>query len=290
MPWKLFRWLAFKANPNGRSARSSERSINSAIEQRRVKDYAFEWNAGGPNSSGGVFDEFKDTVLVTFICPISRQLMKDPVVDREGNSYDRASIETWLNSGNNTSPLTLQPLRQSDLATNRALRDAIDEFVKEIGGLRNVSLPVSDPMIQGPPINWKDSQLARSKAFRAVAFKLSIFELSPEQEQQIATAFSSVQLRDEAAWHPELDSLAALRSAVARVRWGVDRVHRLFVYGEFAQWLRPHVSFSSLGHLELAVKADAQAAYLASALKPHLATDLDVIRDALDDLSRAYGR
>ena len=31
-----------------------------------------------------------------YICPISGDIMKDPVVDPEGNTYERKEIEEWL--------------------------------------------------------------------------------------------------------------------------------------------------------------------------------------------------
>tara|TARA_B100001123_G_scaffold412226_1_gene509267 strand:+ start:1622 stop:1753 length:132 start_codon:yes stop_codon:yes gene_type:complete len=33
-----------------------------------------------------------------FICPISHDIMKEAVVDSEGNSYDKHYIEKWSNS------------------------------------------------------------------------------------------------------------------------------------------------------------------------------------------------
>jgi len=61
-----------------------------------------------------------------FICPITAEFMVDPVVDPEGNSYERVAIETWL-ARHGTSPITRKPLRVSDLAPNRALKEAIEQ-------------------------------------------------------------------------------------------------------------------------------------------------------------------
>ena len=44
-----------------------------------------------------------------FYCPISHCLMLEPMMDREGNTYDRTSIEQWL-SKHNTSPITRNSL------------------------------------------------------------------------------------------------------------------------------------------------------------------------------------
>ena len=57
--------------------------------------------------------------------------MTDPVVDPEGNSYERSSIEDWLGRSANTSPLTGAPLVPSQLVPNHALKDAIDGALAE---------------------------------------------------------------------------------------------------------------------------------------------------------------
>ena len=53
--------------------------------------------------------------------------MHDPVVDKEHSSYvyKRAAIEGGLSGGENTSPVTRQPLRLNDLTPNRNLKSTI---------------------------------------------------------------------------------------------------------------------------------------------------------------------
>lgn len=53
--------------------------------------------------------------------------MRDPVCDPEGNSFEREAIERWL-STRRTSPITRSSLTADKLTTNRALRDAIEEW------------------------------------------------------------------------------------------------------------------------------------------------------------------
>jgi hypothetical protein len=67
-----------------------------------------------------------------FICPLTQEIMSDPVIDPEGNSYERSAIEEWLNK-NKTSPITRSPLAIGDLIPNRALQTAIEEKCKELG-------------------------------------------------------------------------------------------------------------------------------------------------------------
>lgn len=53
--------------------------------------------------------------------------MVDPVQDPEGNTYERAAIEKWLES-NDTSPITRSPLSVDQLTPNRALRNVIADI------------------------------------------------------------------------------------------------------------------------------------------------------------------
>ena len=68
----------------------------------------------------------------TFYCPISHQIMTDPVITDLGISYDKQSIIEWLNT-NNTCPITNQPLTLDMLKPNRALQETIEQLMKIIG-------------------------------------------------------------------------------------------------------------------------------------------------------------
>jgi Mg-chelatase subunit ChlD len=56
----------------------------------------------------------------SLVCCITGERMTDPVVDPEGNTYERAAIEEWL-TRNQTSPVTRNPLQANQLVVNRAL-------------------------------------------------------------------------------------------------------------------------------------------------------------------------
>lgn len=64
-----------------------------------------------------------------FLCPISQQIMKDPYVDSDGNSYDKDCIFQWLASSS-ISPITRNPLARQSLVPNRGLRSLIEAFSK----------------------------------------------------------------------------------------------------------------------------------------------------------------
>lgn len=66
-----------------------------------------------------------------FRCPISLDLMRDPVVVSTGQTYDRESIKLWIESGHNTCPKTGQTLAHTDLIPNRALKNLISMWCRD---------------------------------------------------------------------------------------------------------------------------------------------------------------
>ncbi|ERN16085.1 hypothetical protein AMTRI_Chr11g95110 [Amborella trichopoda] len=72
-----------------------------------------------------------DTIEVPpyFLCPISLQIMRDPVTVCTGISYDRESMEKWIYTYKNTScPVTNQTLSDQELTPNHTLRRLIQAW------------------------------------------------------------------------------------------------------------------------------------------------------------------
>ncbi|KAL0925708.1 hypothetical protein M5K25_004075 [Dendrobium thyrsiflorum] len=65
-----------------------------------------------------------------FICPISLDLMQDPVTLPSGITYDRRTIELWLSSGHRTCPVTLLSVELDDqlLIPNHSIRRMIQDW------------------------------------------------------------------------------------------------------------------------------------------------------------------
>ncbi|XWS13065.1 hypothetical protein CRYUN_Cryun36dG0005500 [Craigia yunnanensis] len=73
-----------------------------------------------------------DTTIPTdFLCPISLELMRDAVVVASGQTYDRESINHWIESGHKTCPKTGQTLAHTNLIPNIALRNLIAMWCRE---------------------------------------------------------------------------------------------------------------------------------------------------------------
>ncbi|CAN6311614.1 unnamed protein product [Urochloa humidicola] len=71
----------------------------------------------------------KDEPPPEFLCPITLDLMRDPVAAPTGITYDRAAISSWLLSGGQrTCPVTHGDLRAADLVPNHTLRRLIHDW------------------------------------------------------------------------------------------------------------------------------------------------------------------
>ncbi|KAI4981757.1 hypothetical protein ZWY2020_022249 [Hordeum vulgare] len=96
------------------------------------------------NGDGQTSDEAKDspdkvkksdTVAMPedFRCPISLDLMRDPVIVSTGQTYERAFIQRWIDGGNRTCPKTQQKLQNLTLTPNYVLRSLILQWCEEKG-------------------------------------------------------------------------------------------------------------------------------------------------------------
>lgn len=80
---------------------------------------------------GLITSEIADTFVTIpkdFCCPVSLDLMKDPVIISTGQTYDRSSIARWMQEGHCTCPKTGQMLVHTRLVPNRALRNLIMQW------------------------------------------------------------------------------------------------------------------------------------------------------------------
>lgn len=79
-----------------------------------------------------------------FLCPISLEIMRDPVTLCSGITYDRESIEQWIFcSKNKTCPITRQPLPDLDMTPNHTLRRLIQAWcvTNAANGIERIPTP-----------------------------------------------------------------------------------------------------------------------------------------------------
>ncbi|XP_026388641.1 E3 ubiquitin-protein ligase PUB24-like [Papaver somniferum] len=80
-----------------------------------------------------------------FICPISLEIMKDPVTVATGITYDRESIEQWLSSSSDCPVTKLELPKGADLTPNHTLRRLIQAWctINASNGVDRIPTPKS---------------------------------------------------------------------------------------------------------------------------------------------------
>ncbi|KAK9105862.1 hypothetical protein Scep_022706 [Stephania cephalantha] len=103
-------------------------------------------------------EQFKSSIELVvpshFRCPISLDLMKDPVALPTGITFDRENIEKWLEQGHRTCPVTNQTLANPpDLIPNHVLRRMIQDWCVEnyrfgVERIPTPRIPVTETQVQ----------------------------------------------------------------------------------------------------------------------------------------------
>lgn len=81
----------------------------------------------------------QESIPKDFICPITQEVMKDPVIGPDGMTYEKEAITSWLKT-HKASPITRQPMDVSQLVPNRALKATIEEMVSSKLHIENIPL------------------------------------------------------------------------------------------------------------------------------------------------------
>lgn len=99
---------------------------------------AGNWDAsyeqGGQSDDSHHFDRLHlEPIYDAFICPLTKQVMRDPVTLENGQTFEREAIEKWFrecreNGRKLVCPLTLRELRSTELNPSIALRNTIEEW------------------------------------------------------------------------------------------------------------------------------------------------------------------
>jgi hypothetical protein len=67
--------------------------------------------------------------MEAILCPISHEIMRDPVITPYGHCFERANIESWVERRQDC-PITRNTLRLSDLKPCHSMRLVIEQYLK----------------------------------------------------------------------------------------------------------------------------------------------------------------
>ncbi|PHT33511.1 hypothetical protein CQW23_25311 [Capsicum baccatum] len=82
-------------------------------------------NGGGSSNADQVIRFLN---LDDFTCPITLEIMSDPVTIASGHTYDQSSILKWFRAGNSTCPKTGERLTSIDFVPNLSLKFLIKQY------------------------------------------------------------------------------------------------------------------------------------------------------------------
>ncbi|ERM98487.1 hypothetical protein AMTR_s00072p00171260 [Amborella trichopoda] len=102
---------------------------------KKLKDYVLSENVDTEASeSEKSMEKTRSPVIPDdFRCPISLELMRDPVIVATGQTYEQSCIQKWLDAGHQTCPKTQQMLPHTVLTPNYVLRSLIAQWCENNG-------------------------------------------------------------------------------------------------------------------------------------------------------------
>lgn len=77
-----------------------------------------------------IADENNQTIPNEFLCPITHEIMNDPVCTSDGYTYERKAIEEWLTK-KQTSPIMNLSIKSTQLYPNKVLKMLIDKYIQQ---------------------------------------------------------------------------------------------------------------------------------------------------------------
>lgn len=120
----------------GNSGEKNERFEQMSLLLTRLQDLSLKENSvvvSDQESSAQIEKLGSPVIPDDFRCPISLELMKDPVIVATGQTYERTCIQKWLDGGNKTCPKTQQVLPHLILTPNYVLKSLIAQWCETHG-------------------------------------------------------------------------------------------------------------------------------------------------------------
>ncbi|KAK9026161.1 hypothetical protein V6N11_039007 [Hibiscus sabdariffa] len=136
-----------------------------------------------------------------FLCPITLEIMRDPVIVASGQTFERESIQKWFDSNHRTCPKTRQTLAHLSVAPNYALKNLITQWCEK----NNFHLPKKEDQASSKRFFVEDED----KVARLVK------ELSSSHLEVQRNAVKNIRLLSKE--NPEARVLIAKRGAIPRL-------------------------------------------------------------------------
>lgn len=92
------------------------------------------YDPGSQSDDSHIFERLHiEPIYDAFVCPLTKQVMRDPVTLENGQTFEREAIEKWFKECKESGrkfvcPLTLKEVKSTDLKPSIALRNTIEEW------------------------------------------------------------------------------------------------------------------------------------------------------------------
>jgi hypothetical protein len=106
-----------------------QQTAEAVAQVQTLEDYAAALTAirQANQDLQGRVSEQQAELLASLVCPITQEVMMDPVVAADGHTYERRAIEIWL-AQSDRSPLTNSPLSSRALQPNWLVRSMLSKL------------------------------------------------------------------------------------------------------------------------------------------------------------------
>lgn len=168
-----------------------------------------------PNKSTSTETCFEVEIPQEFICPLTLEIMSDPVVNKHNQAYERTAILEWVGE-HGTCPLTRIPCRVTDYFTYHQLRMKIEAFQLAY------DLPSTDE-----PNSSMCNQPGRENAYQYVQLFLNLSEDDRKKIAQRAQHRNESEARGRIHISSNLPTLVVALPSQQPRRWRAPRLVRL---------------------------------------------------------------
>ena len=123
--------MAKKLSFARRRSREEQADLTAATPDDNSQDAELLSPASAQLLRSALQAEADEGIASSLLCPITGELMTDPVFTMDGQTYERSAIEAWLQTSD-TSPATGKPLPSKMLVANVRARSMLHDLPEQV--------------------------------------------------------------------------------------------------------------------------------------------------------------
>lgn len=184
-------------------AKSQERRISLQLAEgnqpARIVIYKVAGLAGGMQGGEEEANE-DDSIPNECFCPITQEIMEDPVIAQDGHTYERAAIKRWLDMGKRTSPKTGARLLSTELTPNHTMRSLIQDVKAQVPVLARHKVDMQNIEVA---IKLREEEIAETLTQKGELIekesqaRLNVEEALEEKERELVEKTAALRIMED---------------------------------------------------------------------------------------------